>query len=41
MAGAAAAAMLLLAMLAGAIWCIIVPGRGPQDLLARTYLVPR
>jgi len=41
MAGAAAVLVLLLVMLAGAIWCIIVPGRGPQDLLARTYLVPR
>jgi hypothetical protein len=41
MAGAAAALSLLLVMLAGVIWCIIVPSRGPQDWLARTYLVPR
>jgi uncharacterized RDD family membrane protein YckC len=31
----------ILAFIVGAVWFVVSPDRGPQDRLARTYLVPR
>jgi hypothetical protein len=31
----------LISMTAGAVWTIAVPGRGPHDSIAGTWVVPR
>jgi hypothetical protein len=36
-----ASGLLLIAVLAGTLWTVITPARGPQDWLLNTYLVPR